>query len=268
MLFAVEWSQGIEDAWSRVASFVPKLVGFFIILLIGYVVAKVIGKAANSVLERVGFDRAVERGGVSKAMARTKYDASDIVGKIIFYALMLIVLQMAFGVFGTNPVSDLIEGVIAYLPHLLAAILIIVVAAAIAAAVKEIVEAALGGLSYGRALAIGASTAILVVGVFAALDQLQIAPRIVTGLFYAMLATVAGSAIIAVGAGGIAPMRRRWEAAFERYDAEKQSIWAQSQGAGDRVRARAEQRKSEAQQATDESWGPPASQGGPGAPQR
>ena len=56
------------------------------------------------------------------------------ISKIVFYALFLIVLVLAFGVFGPNPVSDLLEGVIAYLPKVIAAIIIIVVAAAIAAA--------------------------------------------------------------------------------------------------------------------------------------
>ena len=45
---------------------------------------------------------------------------------MVFYALFLIVLQMAFGVFGNNPISDLLEGVIAYLPRVIVAIVIIV----------------------------------------------------------------------------------------------------------------------------------------------
>ena len=240
---AIEFGQGVEDAWSGVASFVPKLFGFLAILLIGWFVAKAIAKIANGVLERVGFDKAVERGGVGRALASSKYDASDLVGKVIFYGLFLIVLQMAFGVFGNNPVSRLLEGVIAYLPKVLAATLIIVVAAAIAAAVKELVEAALGGLDYGRTLAFGASTAIVVVGAFAALDQLQIAPRIVTGLFYALLAVVVGSAIIAIGGGGIRPMQARWENVLGRWDEERPRIQEERRGAAERIEARAEVRK-------------------------
>jgi hypothetical protein len=38
-----------------------------------------------------------------------------------------------------------------------------------------------------------AGRAILVIGIFAALDQLQIAPVIVNGLFYALLAIMAAS---------------------------------------------------------------------------
>jgi hypothetical protein len=249
-MIAVQWSQGIEDAWSDIATFVPKFIGFLIILIIGYIIAKLIAKAVGAVLERVGFDKAVERGGVKKALERSKFDASDLVGKIVFYALFLIVLTMAFGVFGNNPISDMLEGIIAYLPKVLAAILIIVIASAIGAAAREMLDATLGGLSYGRALANGVGAAILVVGVFMALNQLQIAPAIVTGLFYAVLAIVVGVTVIAVGGGGVAPMRQRWENALAKYDEEKPKVQEASKGAKERIEQRAKER---AQQANPDS---------------
>jgi outer membrane murein-binding lipoprotein Lpp len=71
----------------------------------------------------------------------------------------------------------------------------------------------LGAVSGGQWIARGAGVAILVVGIFAALNQLEIAPEIVNGLFYAILAIIVGSAIVAVGGGGIQTMRRYWEQA-------------------------------------------------------
>jgi hypothetical protein len=217
----------LQEGLSTVARIVPNLLAFLAILIIGFIVAKLIAKALNGILERVGFDRAVERGGVRKALAKTDYDASDIVAKLIFYTLFLFVLQMAFGIFGPNPISDLLTGVIAYLPQVVAAILIVVIASAIAKAAKDMLSAFLGGLSYGNTLANVAAGAIVAVGVFAALDTLGIAPRIVNGLFYAILAVIAGSAIIAIGGGGIQPMRARWERALERMDEESDKMRAE-----------------------------------------
>jgi hypothetical protein len=174
----------------------------------------------DKVLTKVGFDRAVERGGVGRAMARTEYDASTIIAKIVFWMLFLFVLQLAFGIFGPNPISAMLFGVIAFLPRLVVAIIIVVVAAAIASGVRDIIAGSLGGLSYGRTLANVAAGIILVIGVFAALNQVQIAPAIVTGLFYAMLAIIAGSAIIAIGGGGHRPMRKQWEKAIDKMEDE------------------------------------------------
>lgn len=249
MLFlAQSFQDTLGDAVSDVATFVPKLVGFLVILVIGWIIAKVLAKVTNAVLERVGFDRAVERGGVKKALAKTPYDASDFLAKLIYYIVLLFTLQMAFGVFGDNPISDLLESVIRFLPKVIVAVLIVVIAAAIAAAVRELVDAALGGLDYGSTLANIAGGAIIVIGVFAALDQLEIAPDIVNGLFYALLAVLVGVAVVAVGGGGIVPMRQRWESVLSRYDAEKEKVSDQLDGASDRIEQRADNRRQQLDQ--------------------
>lgn len=239
-MYAVEWSQGIEDAWANVAEFFPKLIAFLAILLVGWFIAKALGKAFDAVLERVGFDDAVERGGIKSALAKSKYDASDIVGKVVYYALFLLVLQAAFGVFGENPISDMINSVIAYLPKVFVAIVIVVVAAAVAAAVKDLVQNALSGLSYGKGLAIAASTLIMVVGAFAALDQLEIAPTIVSGLFYAMLAIVVGSAVIAIGGAGVTEMRPYVRRALEKADSEASNIKSEAKSSQSQSSAQGE----------------------------
>ena len=249
----VDLRSAVETFVQTIGRVLPTFLLFLLILVVGYFAAKAIARILDKVLERVGFDRAVERGGVGKALAKSKYDPSDILGKIVFYALFLFVLQLAFGVFGDNPISDLITGVIAFLPNVFVAILIIVVAAAIAAAVKEIVEASLGGLPYGRALAFAASTAILVVGFFAALDQLRIAPDIVNSLFIALLAVIAGSAIIAIGGGGIVPMRQQWERALNRIEQEAPQLRQQAEGSQERITERVQERKQQASGAVSDS---------------
>jgi len=213
MPLAVDFQAGISDAWSNVITFVPKLAAALLVLLVGYLVARVVAGLLNKVLERVGFDRAVERGGIKQALARSKYDPSDIIAKVVFWLILLVTLQLAFGLFGPNPISDLLKGLIAYLPNVLVAILIVVIAAAIAKAVTDLLTSLLAGVSGGQLMAKGAGIAILVFAAFAALDQLKIAPRIVTGLWYAILAIVVGSAVVAIGGGGIKTMQRYWERA-------------------------------------------------------
>jgi len=212
-MFAVDFEGGLTAAWERVATFVPKLLGFLAIIIIGYFVAKFLAKFVDGLLERVGFDRWVERGALKETLQKSKFDASDIMSTIAFWAIFLLVLQLAFGVFGPNPVSDLIKGLISYLPKVFAAVLILVITAALGKVVTDLLSATLGGVSGGEWIARGAGIAILVVGVFAALNQLEIAPAIVNGLFYAILAVIVGSSIVAVGGGGIQTMRRYWERA-------------------------------------------------------
>jgi hypothetical protein len=89
------------------------------------------------------------------------------------------------------------------------AVVILVIAALLARALTDILLPLLGPVRGGSLIAEGAGIAILVVGIFAALDQLEIAPAIVTGLFYALLVAVVGSIVVAFGVGGI-PLARRY----------------------------------------------------------
>jgi hypothetical protein len=101
---------------------------------------------------------------------------------------------------------------------------IVVVAAAIAKAATDLLTNLLSGVSGGQVMARGAGIAVLVFGAFAALDQLQIAPRIVTGLWYAILAIVVGSAVVAIGGGGIKTMQRYWERATTTAEERAQQV--------------------------------------------
>ncbi len=223
---SVNFGTGVSNAWSNVATFVPKFVVFLVILIVGYLIAKAIAKILAKILTRVGFDRLVERGGVKRALDRSSYDASDILAKVVYYAIMLFVLSTAFGVFGSNPISDYLHAVIAYLPLVFVAVVIVIIAAAVAAGARNLIQGSLGGLSYARVLANLASGFILAIGVIAALDQLHIAATVVNAVMYAVLAALVGIAVVAVGGGGIKTMAQRWEAVATRYDEEKPRIAA------------------------------------------
>ncbi|MFI2651302.1 hypothetical protein [Micromonospora fulviviridis] len=218
------FGDAVGDAFRSVMLFLPKAVAFIAILVAGWLIAKAVLKIVDKVLERVHFDRAVERGGIKTALARSKYDASDIVAKLAYYGVLLVTLQLAFGIWGPNPISDLIHGVVAWLPRAFVAIVIVVVAAAIAKAVKDIISSALGGLSYGRVLANIASVFILGLGIIAALNQIGVATTVTTPVLIAVLATVGGILVVGVGGGLVRPMQSRWENWLARAEEESRTI--------------------------------------------
>ncbi|MDQ3105017.1 MAG: hypothetical protein M3Q87_07315 [Actinomycetota bacterium] len=212
--------KAVTDGLSTIASFVPKLVLFVVILLIGWLIAKALMKVVNGILEKVGFDNAVEKGGVKTALDKSQYDASDLVAKLAYYAVLLFTLQLAFGVFGPNPISELITQLIAFLPQIIVAIIIIVIASAIAKAAKDLIAAMLGALSYGNIVATAASVFIMFLGIVAALNQVGVATTVTTPVLVAILATVAGILIVGVGGGLVRPMSLRWGAWLDKAAAE------------------------------------------------
>lgn len=248
----------LQNGLAVVVAFVPLALLFLLILIVGLIVAKLLSKGVEKLLERVGFDRLVERGGIKKALAGSKLDASDIVGKIIYYTLVLFVLQFAFGVFGPNPVSDLLEGIIAFLPKIIVAIIIIVIASAIAAGAKTLIQNTLSGLSYGKVLANIAAIFIIFLGVTAALNQIEVATTVTTPILIAVLAIIAGVIIVGAGGGLIKPMQQRWEAWLTRAEAEAPKIQQQAKNAP----PIAQQAEAAARQAQNAATPPAASPAG------
>ncbi len=227
----VNIGSALVDFWRSVLLFVPKAVAFIVILVVGWLIARAVLKIVEAALERVGFDRAVERGGLKRALERTKYDASDILARLAYYFVLLFTLQFAFGVWGPNAISNLISGVVAWLPRAFVAIVIVVIAFAIANAIRDIVSGALGGMSYGRVLADLAAIFVIALGVIAALNQVGIATTVTMPVLIAVLATVAGILIVGIGGGLIRPMQTRWEGWLNRIAEESRAVRERQQGA-------------------------------------
>ncbi|MFF2504223.1 hypothetical protein ACFVTY_12730 [Streptomyces sp. NPDC058067] len=208
---AVNFTQGLNDAWSKVAQFVPKLVGFLVVLAIGWFISKVIVRVLDRVLRKVGSEKLAERAGAARMLEGSQYDMTAIVCKVVYFALLLITLQIALGVFGPNPVSNMITGIVAWLPRAVVAIVLVVIAMAIANVVRDIVTNTLSSVSYGRTIGTVVWACIVALGVFAALGQAGIATSVTQPVLIAALATGAGVVVVGVGGGLIAPMRQRWE---------------------------------------------------------
>jgi hypothetical protein len=250
---------GLGVVAARLGVFLLQLVGFLVVLGIGWIVARVIQAAIAGILHRVRFDNLVERGGVKRALDRIGYDASGLLARIGFWAVILVALTYAFSVFGPNPVSTVLTQAIAFLPRLFAAGLIVIIGAALAVVAREAIDAAIGGTTWGKAIAGIAGGAVIYTAVFMALDELAIASSIVTGLFFASLAAIAGTIIVAVGGGGIPVMQQWWQRASTRVEAEAPAMMEQAQGATERVRQRADERTEQAQRMRE---GGPVTTGG------
>jgi len=221
---ALDLEGPVTDGFRSVITFVPKFLGFLLILVLGYFVAKVLATLVDKLLERAGFDRAVEKGGIKKALAKSQYDASDIVAKLVFFAIFIPFLSAAIGVLGIAALQEPLTAFIALIPQIIVAIILVVLGAVLAGAAKSFIQNALGGLLYGTVLATVASVLILLGFVKAALDQVGIATDVTGPLLYAILGTVAGVIIVGVGGGLIQPMQGRWETMLNNAEREKDNI--------------------------------------------
>ncbi|MDQ3834902.1 MAG: mechanosensitive ion channel, partial [Actinomycetota bacterium] len=192
--------QPLQNALSTFLSYIPQLIGALIILIVGYIVAKVLQAVVGRVLQGIGFDRWMERGGIKQFFdrAETNQTPASILGALVFWFVFIIAITMAADALGIPQVSVVLAQLIAYIPNIIAAILILILAALLANFISGIVRGATGS----DILASIAQYAIIVYAVFAALTQLGVAVQLTANTFLIVLGAVALAAAIAFGIGG------------------------------------------------------------------
>jgi hypothetical protein len=232
----------LADVFHAAALFVPRFLVFASMLLVGWLIARLARKLCVAVLTRIGLPRMVERSGLNRFLARgpagpdsmaarADLDATTLIGRLVYCAVLLITAQLAFGVWGPNPVSDLISDVLAWIPRAAVAVVIVAVAAALAQGARRAVATVLGATSYARPLASVAWFLVLGMGVVAALNQIGVAGSVTTPLLITVLATVGGILVVGAGGGLIRPMQHRWERILISVEAQARNAGTSAQAA-------------------------------------
>ncbi|MBI4408733.1 MAG: hypothetical protein HY561_03435 [Gemmatimonadetes bacterium] len=205
----------LEEGVQEIMLFLPQLAAALGILLAGYAVAKMVERGTDALLHRIGFDRWMREGGVTEALERagTRLDPSTVLAKLIFWTVMLLVVLLAANAMGLVVVSALFRELLGYIPNVIAAVIVLVLGIVLGEFVKDLVLASAGGVPGVPTLARAAKGAVIILAVFMALEQLQIAQDIVLVAFIAVVGAAALAAGIAFGLGGrdiAAELAREW----------------------------------------------------------
>jgi hypothetical protein len=216
LIASVDIANSLQRALDDFVGFLPRLIGFLIILLIGWLVARLIKALLVKALRSVGTDRALSGGSAGTYVARVMPDTgpSEVIGTIAFWFVFLGALAIAVSQLGIQALDNFLQSIIGYLPNVVVAILIFVLAAALATAVSGLVSRTLGGTAIGKVVGPAAAVLIMAIATFMILDQLGIAPAIVQITYVALLGSIALGAALAFGLGGRDVAARMLEDAY------------------------------------------------------
>jgi hypothetical protein len=215
---AISVGDSLQRGLDNLIGFLPRLIGFLIILAIGYIIARVVKGVVTKLLEKVGVDRAVHTGTTGEYVNRVApgFRPSSTIGTVVFWFLFLGALAIAVSQLGIAALDNFIAVVGAYLPNILAAVLIFVAAVALAGAVGTLVARTMGDTPTGKIVGSVAPVLIMAIGTFMILDQLQIAPVIVTITYAALLGGIFLAMALAFGLGGRDVAGRMLSEAYDR----------------------------------------------------
>ena len=210
MLAVIEWDnlivEPIRQMLTRIMAYLPVLLGALVILIVGWIVAKAIRRLVDWLLKVVRFDVMADKAGISEVIRKgdLKISAGEVVSKLVYWLIMIMVLVMTVDALGLPKTSDVLASLFAYIPRVIAALLVLVVAMFLASFVSGIVSTAAGNAKMPKPeLIAGISRwAIIIFAATIALVELGIAPLLVTTTFNIILGGVVLALALAFGLGG------------------------------------------------------------------
>lgn len=252
----------LAAAMATLLSFIPALIGAVILLVIGWLLSDLLARLVVALLERVGFETAAARTGVTGFLGRTGMRdarAGFVIGELVKWFIRLIFIEAAAQAVHLQAVTQVINQVILFIPNLVVALIVLMVGAMIARFVAGIVRgsASEAGFRNPNTLATVAQYAIMVFAVLIAVNQVGIAATLVNALFVALVGALALALGLAFGLGGREVAAQMWLGWYQR-----------SREIGPRLEAAAQRRAGAPPQAPSPqpAPAPSAAQPAPGAP--
>jgi len=239
-----DWGTAIMVALTRalgdLMAFIPKLIGALVLLLVGWLIARALEALVSRGLRAVHFNQIADRAEIDQFLikAGVRMDPSSVVGKLVYWFIMLSFLISAFGAVGLSQVEGVLNNIIGFIPNVIVAMVVLLLGALAANFVANLVRGSVGTARIGdpNLLATIARGAILVFATLMALDQLQIAPTIINTLWTALIGMVAVAGALAFGLGGRDLARQILENAYEKGQEKAQDVkQAVNQSRGDGI---------------------------------
>ena len=209
MLAKLEWenliAEPVREMLTTIINYLPVLLGALVILIAGWIVAKLVKRALDWVLKTVRFDKLADKTGISAILKKgdLKITAREVVSGLVYWLVIIMVLVMVVNALGLPRASDVLESLFAYIPNVIAALFVLVVALFLASFVSGIVHTAAGNANLPRPeIFAGVSRwAIVVFAATISLEELGIAPLLVSTTFNIVLGGVCLALALAVGLG-------------------------------------------------------------------
>ncbi|MBD9484130.1 mechanosensitive ion channel [Pseudomonas sp. PDM14] len=203
------WTHSLVTAmtalWTKVASFIPNLFVALILVLLGFVVAKLLDTLLSKLLAKVGLDRLMAGTGLTKILARAgiQVSVSTLIGKIVYWFVLLIFLVSAAESLGLERVSATLDVLALYLPKVFGAALVLLAGVLLAQLVSGLVRGAAEGvgLDYANGLGRIAQGLVIIISISVAIGQLEVKTDLLNNVIAIVLISVGLAVALALGLG-------------------------------------------------------------------
>src|SRR3712207_325869 len=161
---AINVGDSVQTGLDSFFGFLPKLLGFIVILAIGWIIAKVVKGIVTKLLQKVGVDRALHSGHAGQYVNKVAPDLkpSSTIGSLAYWFIFLGAIAIAVSQLGIAALDNFVAAIGAFIPNIIVAGLIFVIARVVAAAGGGLGGPTVGDTATGKG--VGSLVSVLGVG--------------------------------------------------------------------------------------------------------
>lgn len=200
----------VVGAWgtfsTKIMFFLPNLMAAVLIFFIGWFIARIARTIIIRLLGAVKFDTLTEKAGLNALLTKGNISKTpqELLAMFIYWFLMLIVIVASFDALGLPVISELLNKILLYIPNVIAAMVVLIFGAILSNFVSALILPMATGLGEETAsfLAKIAKYAVIILAITMSLQQLNIAPAVVTTAFSILFGALCLALALAFGLGG------------------------------------------------------------------
>jgi hypothetical protein len=236
----------VRNFLAHIVNGLPRFLGAILIIIISYFVARAIAALVHNALGRARLNQRLHAGAGGNILQRAIPNPMGLVASITYWVIYLFGISIAISYLGIDFLEAIVRSVYGYIPNVIAAILIFLVAGALSGGAVTLVNNAMGNTPTGKVVATAAPTLIMSVATFMILNQLKIAPAIVTITYAALIGAVALGMALAFGLGGRDVAARMLGDLYEKGRANSGRIAADMRTGASRTKRKADELRDQA----------------------
>lgn len=195
--------ESIRDFGIKIIEYIPELIFAILILLVGWLFAKITSSIFTRILSTFRFDTLASKINADKLISKANISLSpsQLLGKFIYWILILIVITTASDALGWKAVSTEISNLMHFLPKLMISIIFFIVGTYVATFIRDIIKGATSsiGISTGKLISTFIFYLLLVVVILTSLKQAGLDTSIITSNLLLILGAILAAAAISYG---------------------------------------------------------------------
>lgn len=203
------WQNALYTVWvSTMGSFLslfPNILGAIIVATLGIVLGNWVKSLTIKSLQMLRFETLIKDSKFKAFLLKAEITdkVEEVIGGILKWLIVLTFFIAATNILGLTTVSNVLVGVLGYVPNVISAVIVMAIGVLLAGIIEGVVKGALASVDLKTARLMGkvASYTVVTITTLAAFSELKIASAFINILFIGFVSMLALGFGLAIGLG-------------------------------------------------------------------